>query len=67
MRAEIFKTRKQLLVRVPTFKVRYYYRLVGNNNEPLAISEAFTQKHNATEVLEKYFPTWPVKDLTGEK
>lgn len=66
VRAEIFKTRKQLYLRVPTFKTRYYFKLIGDNNEQVSSSEAYTQKHNATEVLNKYFADWPIKDLTGE-
>lgn len=64
MIAEIFKTRKELLLRVPTFKTRFYFRLVGNNGETVAQSEGYTQKHNITEVLAAYFPEWEVKDLT---
>lgn len=64
MTVEIFKTRKQLFLRVPTFKTRFYFRLVGTNGETIAQSEAYTQKHNVTEILQKYFPEWEVKDAT---
>lgn len=66
MIAEVRKKRKQLLLRVPTFKQYYYFTLVGDNGEPVAQSEQYTQKHNVTEVLRKYFPSFDVKDLTGE-
>ena len=66
MIAEIHKGRKQLLLRVPTFKKWYWFTLVGANGEPIAKGEEYTQKHNATEVLRKYFPYADVKDLTGE-
>lgn len=64
MTAELFKTRKQLFLRVPTFQERYYFRLIGGNGEIVAQSEAYTQKHNAVSALKKYFPQWEVKDLT---
>lgn len=64
MTAEIFKTRKQLLLRAPTFRTRFYFRILGDNNEVIAQSEGYTQKHNVTEVLEKYFPLVKVKDKT---
>lgn len=66
MRIEIFKTRRQLLVRKPTFKTRYYFRIVAANGEVIAQSEAYTQKHNAVDVVRRYFPPlqWEVKDLT---
>lgn len=66
MIAEIFKTRKQLLVRAVRFKTRYYFRLVGNNGEVIAQSEAYTAKHNVTKVLRQYFSSWEVHDLTNE-
>ena len=31
MKIELFKTRKQLFLRVPTFKVRWYFRILGDN------------------------------------
>jgi len=64
MQAEIFKVKRQLLVRAIRFKTRYYFRLIGDNQEQVASSEAYTQKHNVTEVLGKYFPEWEVRDLT---
>jgi len=66
MRAEIFKTKRQLLVRAIRFKTRYYFRLIGDNGEQIASSEAYTQKHNVTSLLDKYFMEVEVKDLTGE-
>lgn len=44
----------------------YYFILVSSNGETIAQSETYTQKHNAKEVLEKYFPEFEVKDATGE-
>jgi len=64
MRAEVFKVKRQLLVRAIRFKTRYYFRLIGDNEKQIASSEAYTQKHNVTEVLDKYFPDWRVLDLT---
>jgi hypothetical protein len=64
--AVLFKHRKQLLLRVPTFKTEYRFRLVGANNEPISQSEGYTQKHNAKQVLADYFPNFTVKDETGE-
>ena len=64
MTAELFKTRKQLALRVPTFRTRFYFRLVADNGEIIAQSEAYTAKHNAASVLRYYFPDWEVKDLT---
>lgn len=64
MRAEVYKTRKQLFLRVPTFKVEYRFRHVGDNEEIIVQSEGYTQKHNVMEVLRKYYPEWKVKDLT---
>ena len=66
MVAEVFKTRKQLLVRAIRFKTRYYFRLLGNNGEIIAQSEAYTAKHNAVKILSQYFPSWEVHDLTNE-
>lgn len=42
----------------------FYFTLVGNNGEPIAQSEQYTQKHNVTELLRKYFPTFEVHDET---
>lgn len=64
MKAELFKTRRQLLLRAPTFRTRYYFRLLGTNGEIVAQSEGYTQKHNATAALKKYFPMWTVDDQT---
>ena len=66
MIAEIHHVKRQLLVRAIRFKEYYYFTLVGDNGEPIAQSEQYTQKHNVTEVLRKYFPAYDVKDLTGE-
>lgn len=65
-KAFIEKKTWQLLLRKPTFKTHYFFRLVANNGEPIAQSEQYTQKHNVTEVLEKFFPNFMPIDLTGE-
>lgn len=65
-RIEIFKKRKQLLLRVPTFETEYRFRLIGDNSEIISQSEGYTQKHNVTEVVAKYFPEWEVDDLTKD-
>ena len=64
MTAEIFRTRKQLFLRVPTFRTRWYFRLIGANGEIVAQSEAYTAKASAEKTLRQYFPSFPVKDLT---
>lgn len=56
----------QLLVRKPTFETHYFFRLVAHNGEPIAQSEQYTQKHNATDVLLRYFPDFELDDQTGE-
>jgi len=63
MRIELFKTRRQLLLRVPTFKERYYFRIIGDNGEIIAQSEGYTQRHNAIKVLNRYFPNEVVVDV----
>lgn len=64
MYIEIHKRTKQLLVRKPTFKSHYYFVIVGDNHEPIALSETYTQKHNVTDVLKRYFPDVEVNDYT---
>lgn len=64
MKAELFKTRKQLFLRVPTFRTRYYFRLLGANGEVIAQSEAYNDKDSATKVLKKFFPMFVLTDLT---
>jgi uncharacterized protein YegP (UPF0339 family) len=63
MKIEVFKTRKQLFLRVPTFQTRFYFRIVGDNGETIAQSEGYTQRHNVIEVLNKYFPKARVVDV----
>jgi hypothetical protein len=46
---------------------QFRFKLIGDNGEPIAWGEQYTQKHNVTEVLEEYFPTFEVKDLTATK
>lgn len=64
MTAELFKTRKQLFLRVPTFRTRYYFRLVAANGEIVAQSEGYTSKQAASDTLRTHFPDFRVKDLT---
>jgi len=64
MTIEVFKTRKQLFLRVPTFQTRHYFRIVGDNGETIAQSEGYTQRRSAIEVLNKYFPKATVVDLS---
>lgn len=56
----------QLLVRKPTFKTHYWFNLVAHNGEPICKSEEYTQKHNALDILAKYFPDFKLVDETGE-
>jgi Domain of unknown function (DUF1508) len=67
MIAKIHRKRWQLLVRKPTFKEHFWAVLVAPNGETVMTSETYTQKHNVTEMLNKYFPMWEQKDLTVEK
>ena len=64
MTAEIFKTRRQLFLRVPTFREQWYFRLLADNGEIVAQSEGYTSKQSATDVLKRYFRDWTVRDLT---
>lgn len=65
-KAIIEKKTWQLLLRKPTFKTHYFFRLVANNGEAIAASEQYTEKHNAVEVIEKYFSNFMMIDKTGE-
>lgn len=64
MEAEVFKTRKQLFLRVPTFKERWYFRLRADNGEIIAQSEAYNDKESVMKTLKRYFPDAKVSDLT---
>ena len=44
----------------------YFFTLIANNNQPIAQSETYTQKHNAEEVIEKFFHDFELVDETGE-
>lgn len=46
------------------FKGQFRFTLKGNNNEIIATSESYTQKHNVIEVLEKYFSNFEIIDKT---
>jgi len=65
-KAVVFKRRKQLLLRVPTFSTRYFFRLVADNGEIVAQSEAYNEKKNAVATLARYFPQFSIVDETGE-
>ena len=46
-------------------KVKYFYfHLEAPNGEIIAASEIYTQKHNVTELLAKYFPEFEVIDAS---
>lgn len=47
-------------------KGQFRFTLVGDNGEVIggSCSETYTQKHNVTELLEKYFPSFPIEDKT---
>ncbi len=45
-------------------KGQYRFVLRGKNNEIVAVSETYTQKHNALEVLADYFSNFEVVDKT---
>lgn len=62
--ARLFKTRKQLFLRVPTFQERWYFTLKATNGEPIAQSEGYNSKQAAQDTLRVYFPTFTVVDET---
>ncbi len=45
-------------------KGEFRFKFIGDNGEQIGGSgtETYTQKHNAIEVLEKYFPNFPIID-----
>ena len=47
-------------------KGQFRFELIGTNGETIATSgsENYTQKHNAIDVLSKYFPTFTIEDKT---
>lgn len=45
-------------------KGQFRFILKSANGEPIATSETYTQKHNCTELLEKYFPAFEIVDKT---
>jgi hypothetical protein len=44
----------------------YFFSLIAYNHEPICQSEQYTQKHNATEIINKYFHEFELSDETGE-
>jgi hypothetical protein len=48
-------------------KGQFKFKLVGDNGEDLSQNESYTQKHNVTEVLVKYFPNFAIEDQTVNK
>lgn len=40
----------------------YYFALYAPNHEIIAQSEQYTDKHNVIDLLEKYFPTFPIRN-----
>jgi hypothetical protein len=45
----------------------FFFTLTGDNDEPVAQGEQYTQKHNMVEVLDKYFPNFTVVDHAYKK
>lgn len=43
-------------------KGQFRFNVKGSNGEVIATSETYTQKHNVTEVLQKYFPLFTIVD-----
>ncbi len=43
---------------------QFRFVLKGDNGENLSPKENYTQKHNVTEVLKKYFPGFEIVDET---
>lgn len=63
----VFKKRWQLLVRKPTFRTEYRFRLVATNGEVIAQSEGYTAKHNVIGLYRRYFEYgFELVDETGE-
>lgn len=65
--ARLFKRKRQLLVRKPTFETRFFFTLLGTNGEPVAQSEAYNSKQAAQDTLKMYFPNFTVNDQTADK
>lgn len=62
----VFKRRKQLLLRVPTFKTEYYFHHQGPNNEPICQSEGYASKQSIKSLHERYYSAFEWVDETGE-
>ncbi len=45
-------------------KSQFRFVLKGGNNEIIAVSETYTQKHNCISVIKKYFPDFIIEDQT---
>lgn len=42
--------------------LKFRFFLIGDNGEEISRSQRYTQKHNAVEVLIKYFPNFKIED-----
>jgi uncharacterized protein YegP (UPF0339 family) len=60
---------KAVIKQVSHGKLKHQFRFIlyGQNNEIIATSETYTQKHNVTELLDKYFPNFKQVDKTKNK
>lgn len=63
-KAQVFRRDHRKLWPGQKVEYSYFFTLIGDNGEIVAQSEAYTQKHNAVEVLAKYFPNFDVIDQT---
>jgi hypothetical protein len=66
-KALIFSKQKKKLWPGHVPDLYYFFRLVADNNEPIAKSEEYTEKHNVDEVLDRYFSNFEKVDKTYRK
>lgn len=57
---------KAIIKKVKQGKMKGQFRFVlkGRNGETIAVSETYTQKHNVTKLLKKYFTLFEIVDET---
>jgi hypothetical protein len=42
----------------------WMYNVLGDNGESLSHSESLVHKSHITEIRDKYYPEWPIEDIT---
>lgn len=45
-------------------KGQFRFVLKASNGEVIAVSETYTQKHNALDIIKEYFPNFEIVDKT---